>query len=153
MSVPKSAVLAFGGGVTRGVVDIPWACGLDSVESEMPPTANIEKGDRRQQGNSGSRAITVLYGFHIGVGDRLMLKRRFFGDLKGCLFTMIERLEITSPQGNNVGIGNEHICGSVLPLGVAIVNGCDTQATQFQHPSADLTVVPQGFVESFEARP
>ena len=61
--------------------------------------------------------------------------------------------EITAPQCLQVGLGNEDICCTESPLGVAIVNGRDTQATQFQHSPADVTVVPQGIVEGLEARP
>lgn len=119
----------------------------------MPATTNIKKSDRGQQGHSCSRAITVLDRFHISIGDGLMLKWSFFSDLQRCLFTVIERQQITSPQCCNVGVGNEHVRGSVLPLRQAIVNGRDPQATQFQYASADPAVVPQGVIESLEARP
>lgn len=119
----------------------------------MPATPHIEKRDRRQQRNRGRRAIAFLHSFHIGVRDGLMLKRCFFGDQQSTLLTMIEGAEITAPQCVQVVLGKEYICCTESPLGVAIVNGRDTQATQFQYASADVTVVPQGIVEGLEARP
>ncbi len=119
----------------------------------MPATADVEKCDGRQQSNSGRRPVTVFHGLHLDVGDGVMLERCFFGDLQCRLLTVIKRQEITSLQCRQVSVGDKYIGSSILPFGVAPMDGGNAQTAKLEYSTADMSIGPQRCVEILEPGP